>query len=111
MNDLSLDWKKTKKEFNDHEQALVACYIAFLRKTAKHYLLQGRRVYFKENNIVHWGEWNFGKLVIEGREDIYDVFGEYIAEIAFEPEISDEVQNNCAQVTLNNLGDIRYEIR
>jgi len=56
---LSMTGKKTKKEFNDLEQALVACYITFLRKTAKYCLLQGRRVYFRENNIVHWvsGNW------------------------------------------------------
>jgi len=49
--------------------------------------------------------------VIEGREDTYDVFGDYIPEIAFEPEVSDEVLKNCAQVTLDNLDNIQYEIR
>ncbi|MBI3814678.1 MAG: hypothetical protein HY279_09490, partial [Nitrospinae bacterium] len=63
------------------EESLIDCYITFLRKVARFYLGSGRRVFFRENTVVHWGEGNFGSLIIEGKEDASEVFGEYISEI------------------------------
>lgn len=111
MHNLKLEWEKAKKGFDKHERELVDIYISFLRKTAKHYLQQGRRVYFRENNFVHWGEGDFGRLVIEGNEDTSDVFGEFIGEISFEPEISNDALTSYTKITIGNLDDIRYRIR
>ncbi len=64
MQNLKDLYKETKKRFGSLEKELIECYIAFLRKVAKFYLQQGRRVFFEENHFVHWGEGNFGWLVI-----------------------------------------------
>ncbi|MEK6698879.1 MAG: hypothetical protein AABZ10_07530 [Nitrospirota bacterium] len=110
MQNLKLVWEKTKKDFDKHERALVDCCIAFLRKSARHYLNQGRRVYFSENNVVHWGEGDFGRLVIEGSEETSDVFGEYIVEISFEPVIGNDILTGYTEITTDNLDAIRYRI-
>lgn len=101
-------WKKTKTRFDSLEKELVDCYIVFLREVATYYLQQGRRVFFRENNVVHWGEGNFGWLVIEGNED--EVFGEYISEIQFKPKISKEIIKGYTEIKEKNLEDIRYGI-
>jgi len=81
-----------------------------LREVAKYYLLQGRRVFFRENNVVHWGEGNFGWLIIEGSEETDEVFGEYISEIKFEPKISKETIKSYTEITKDNIDDIKYGI-
>lgn len=68
MKALESVWKETKEKFDKLEKELVDCYIAFLREVARFYLQQSRKVYFQENCVVHWGEWNFGTLIIEGDE-------------------------------------------
>jgi len=50
------------------------------REVARYYLKKGRRVFFRENQVVHWGEGNFGRLLIEGNEDVSEVFEDYITE-------------------------------
>lgn len=101
-------WRKTKKRFDSLEKELVDCYISFLREVAKYYLQQGRTVFFRENRVVHWGEGNFGRLVVEGKEATDEVFGEYISEIIFEPKISKDTIGGCTEITNNNIDDIRY---
>lgn len=108
MKELESLWKGTKEQFNRLEKSLVDCYIDLLRKIAKLYLQQGRRVFFKENRVVHWGEWNFGTLIIEGSEKADDIFGEYISEIRFEPELTDKVVPGCVEITEENLEYIKY---
>lgn len=108
MKELESLWKGTKEQFDRLEKSLVDCYIDFLRKVAKSYLQQGRRVFFKENRVVHWGEWNFGTLIIEGIEEVEEVFGDYISEIRFEPELSDKVVNGYVEITEENLENIKY---
>lgn len=110
MQNLKSLWKDTKTKFNSLEKELVGCYIAFLRKVARYYLNQGRRVFFRENNVVHWGEGNFGWLVIEGNEETDEVFGEYISEIRFEPKISKEKRRGYTEITKDNIDDIKYGI-
>lgn len=110
MKVLELLWKETKEQFDKLEKSLVDCYIAFLREVAKIYLEQGRKVFFRENRIVHWGEWNFGTLMIEGDEDVDEVFGDYISEIRFEPEINVKGLNEYVEIKEENLEDIRYKI-
>jgi hypothetical protein len=111
MQTLKSLYKKTKEKFDSLEKELVDCYIDFLRKVAKFYLQKGRRVFFEENSFVHWGEGNFGWLVIEGGEQTDKVFGDYISEIKFEPKISKEIIKDYIEIKENNLEDIRYEIR
>ncbi len=101
-------WNDTKKKFDSLEKELVDCYISFLREVAKYYLLQGRRVFFSENRVVHWGEGNFGWLVVEGEEDAGDVFGDYISEIQFKPKISKEIIEGYKEIKKKNLKDIKY---
>lgn len=110
MQNLKSQWKKAKTRFDEFEKELVDCYISFLREVAKYYLLQGRRVFFSENTVVHWGEGNFGWLVIEGEEETDEVFGEYISEIKFEPKISKEKRRGYTEITKDNIDDIRYGI-
>lgn len=110
MKELESLWKETKGQFDKLEQALVNHYITFLREVAKVYLKKGRRVFFRENQVVHWGEWNFGMLIIEGNEEVDEVFGEYISEIHFEPEISEEVIRGHVEIKEENLEDIKYKL-
>ncbi len=110
MQDLKLFWRETKERFDSLEKKLIDYYIAFLREVARFYLQQGRRVFFNENHFVHWGEGNFGWLVIEGNEKADEVFGNYISEIRFEPEISKETIESYAEIKEKNLEDIRYGI-
>ena len=75
----------------------------------KHYLERGRRVYYWENRVVHWGEGDFGRLIIEGNEDIDTVFGDYIAEIRFEPEINEGIIRGYIEINEKDIGKIRYQ--
>jgi len=110
MKELKSIWKETKRKCTRLEKSLIDCYIAFLRQLAKMYLQQGRRVFFRENRVVHWGEGNFGQLLIEGKEDVSEVFGEYISEICFEPELNEELIKGHIEITGRNLKDIKYEL-
>lgn len=65
-------------------------------------------MFFRENTVVHWGEGNFGWLLIEGKEETDEVFGEYISEIKFEPGISKETIEHYTEITKDNIDDIRY---
>ncbi|MEW6607726.1 MAG: type II toxin-antitoxin system VapC family toxin [bacterium] len=101
-------WEQTKERFESLERELVNCYISFLREVAKYYLQQGRRVFFSENRVVHWGEGDFGRLVIEGEEETDEVFGNYISEIRFEPTISKKIIEGYEEIKEKNLKDIKY---
>ena len=103
-------WKETKERFDKVEKSLVDCYITFLREVAKVFLEQDRRVFFRENRVVHWGEWNFGTLIIEGDEEVGEVFGDYISEIRFESEITKKVTKGYLEIKEENLENIRYQI-
>lgn len=109
MRDLLSTWKTTKEKINGLEKSLIDCYIDFLREVAKHYLEQGRRVYFWENRVVHWGEGDFGRLIIEGDEDVDDVFGDYISEIRFEPKINEKIISGCIEINEMDISNIRYQ--
>ena len=110
MQNLKSLWEGTKSEFERRERELVDCYISFLKEVAVSYLKQGRRVFFKENRVVHWGEGNFGRLIIEGSEEADEVFGEYISEIQFKARISAEIIRGYTEIKEKNLEDIRYGI-
>jgi len=103
-------WKETKEKFAKLERALIDCYIDFLREAARIYLEQGRMVFFRENRVVHWGEWNFGSLLIEGDEEVDAVFGDFISEIRFEPEMNEKIIEGYLEIKKENIEDIRYQI-
>jgi hypothetical protein len=111
LQNLESLYRETKGKFDDLEKQLVDVYISFLRKVARHYLTQGRRVFFKENHFVHWGEANFGWLIVEGKGEATEVFGESISEITFEPTIDREKLNAYVEIKADNLEDIKYVIR
>lgn len=106
--DLAGLWLKTREQYHELEGELIKVYIGFLQKTAEYYLRQGRRVFFSENRVVHYGEGGFGSLIIEGTEDIYQVFQEYIPEIKFETNIEKETKG-YEEIRLDSLDKIRYQ--
>jgi len=56
MRPLESLWKETEEKFDKLEKALIDCYIDFLREVARSYLEESRKVFFRENQVVHWGE-------------------------------------------------------
>lgn len=110
MKPLESLWQETKQKFDKLEKALVDDYIAFLREVARTCIEQNRRVFFRENQFVHWGEGNFGSLLIEGDEKVDAVFGDYISEIRFIPEINKKITEGYIEIKKENIEDISYQI-
>jgi len=108
--DLKELWGRTKDATDKLEARVVETYMAFLREVALYYLRQGRRVLFRENRVVHYGEGGFGSLIIEGDEDVMDVFGDYIMEIRFESEIEKYSRRGHVEIKAENIGEIRYKL-
>lgn len=106
--DLAELWLKTRKQYHELEGEIIKVYIDFLQKVAEYYLKQGRRVFFRENQVVHYGEGGFGSLIIEGKEDIHQVFQEYIPEIQFEVDLEKETKG-YEEIRLDSLDKIRYQ--
>ena len=102
-------WKKSKKDFEALEESLINCRINLLRKAAKIFLRKKRRVFFKENKIVHWGEGNFGNLLIEGEEQVDKLFGEYVPEIAFFSKLDEKDLKHHLEIKETNLNLIKYQ--
>ena len=61
---LERKWKDTCKILDQEEKALVETYLGFLRNIAKGCIENGCRVWFRPNQVVHWGEGGFGHLSI-----------------------------------------------
>ena len=61
---LERKWKNTCKILDQEEKALVETYLGFLRNIAKSCIENGCRVWFRPNQVVHWGEGGFGHLSI-----------------------------------------------
>ena len=108
MEELKNLWVQTKREVDGLERRLIDAYIHFLRQVALAYLKMGRRVFFGENRIVHWGEWNFGTLVIEGNEEVDEILGDYISEVRFEFEFNGTIKGEYVEIKEENIEDIRY---
>lgn len=109
MNNLSNLWKNTKNKFKMQEKALIENYILFLRRVARKYTNEGRKVFFKANKVVHWGEGGFGKLIIEGDEASEQIFGDYIAEISFKHLFDEKTIKGFTKINSNNINAIKYE--
>ncbi|MDO8734272.1 MAG: hypothetical protein Q7K21_03840 [Elusimicrobiota bacterium] len=102
-------WKETKEFIKTSEKRIANRYTSFLRDVARFYLEQGRRVFFRENTVVHYGEGGFGFMVIEGNDDINNILGEHILEIRFESKINNKIIEGYLEIKKENLDDIKYE--
>jgi hypothetical protein len=58
------DWKEVSETLDEQEEALVETYIRFLRRVAQACLEKGWRVWFRPNQVTHWGEGGFGSLSV-----------------------------------------------
>jgi hypothetical protein len=110
MKELKEIWEETKKFVDKREKEIVEKYINFLREVARAYIKKGKRVFFKENRVVHYGEGGFGWMVIESEDDTYEVFGDYIPEIRFEIQIKEREERNYTEIRKENLEEIKYEV-
>lgn len=110
MGHLEQDWDTTRKELTDRERALVEVYLGFLRHVARTCLLQGWKVRFRPNRVVHWGEGGFGALFV-----LLPTQAESLArwklpsEVRFVGEPSAEYER-AEDVTLDTLDRINYEL-
>jgi hypothetical protein len=110
MKELKPLWKETKEFVDKREKEIADKYINFLREVAQAYIKKGKRVFFRENKVVHYGEGGFGWMIIESDDDPYEVFGDYVPEIRFEPKVSEREERNYVEIREDNLEDIKYEI-
>jgi hypothetical protein len=109
MSDLKRLWKETEGFVHSHEKEIAKKYIHFLRGVAKHYISKGKRVFFRENRFVHYGEGGFGWMIVECDDDEFEVFGGYVIEIRFEQKVNEKDIRGCIEVRNDNLNDIKYE--
>jgi len=110
MEDLKVLWRETKEFVEEQERRIAEKYIHFLRRVAEAYIRSGKRVFFRENTVVHYGEGGFGWMIIEAQEDPYQVFGGYVQEIHFETKVSEREKRNYKETTEQNIQEIKYEI-
>lgn len=107
---LEQGWDATRRELGDHERALAEVYLGFLRHVARTCLLQGWKVRFRPNRVVHWGEGGFGTLFV-----LLPTHAESLArpklpsEVRFVREPSTEYER-AEEVTLETLDRINYEV-
>ncbi len=92
------------------EEEIAEKYIHFLREVAKHYISKGKRVFFRENRVVHYGEGGFGWMIVECGDDEHEVFDGHITEIRFQQKVNEKDIKGCIETKNNNLEDIKYEI-
>lgn len=109
MSDFKQLLKETEEFVHLHEKEIAKKYIHFLREIAKHYISNGKRVFFSENRVVHYGEGGFGWMIIECDDDEYEVFGRHIPEITFKKKLDDKDIRGI-EIKKENLDDIKYEI-
>jgi len=110
MEELKALWRETKEFVERREREIADKYVHFLREVARHYISKGKRVFFKENRVVHYGEGGFGWMIIESDDDEYEVFGGSILEIRFEPKVSEKDVRGYIEIKEKNIQEIKYEI-
>lgn len=111
MEELKSLWEETEEFIEKREEEIVEKYINFLREVAQVYLKKENRIFFKENRVVHYGECGFGWMIIESDDDPFEIFGNYIPEIRFKPQISQKEERNYTEIRKENLEDIKYEVK
>jgi hypothetical protein len=78
---------------------------------AKVYLREGKRVFFRENKVVHYGEGGFGSLLIEAEEDNISVFGRYVSDIRFERKLDEkEIRRGYREIKGADIEKIEYAL-
>lgn len=110
MTDLKDLWKETEEFVNSCENEIARKYIHFLREVAKYYISKGKRVFFKENRVVHYGEGGFGWLIIECDDNKYEVLGTHVPEIRFKQEVTERDVRGSIEIKEENLEEIKYEL-
>ena len=110
MKELKALWEETKEFVDKREKEIAEKYINFLREVARAYIKKGKRVFFRENRVVHYGEGGFGGMVIESGGDSYEIFGDHVLEIRFETQIRGREEKNYTEIREKKLEDIKYEI-
>jgi hypothetical protein len=107
---LEQDWDAARREISSRERALVELYLSFLRHVARTCLLQGWRVRFRPNQVVHWGEGGFGTLfVLLPAQPESLPRSNLPSGVRFVREPSTEYQR-AAEVTLETLDRINYRV-
>jgi len=110
MKELKALWEETREFVDKREKEITEKYIDFLREVARAYIKKGKRVFFRENRVVHYGEGGFGWMVIESEDDPYEVFGDHVLEIRFETQINEREERNYVEIKEKNVEEIKYEI-
>ncbi len=110
MEELKALWEETKEFVDKREKEIAEKYINFLREVARAYVKEGKRVFFRENRVVHYGEGGFGWMIIESEDEPYEIFGDHVLENLFEAQIREREERNYTEILEENLGEIKYEI-
>ena len=102
------DWKEVCETLDEQEETLVETYIGFLWRVAQVCLEKGWRVWFRPNQVAHWGEGGFGSLFILLPE------GEQKPRVRFPTEVRiltslPEGKKLGEEITLTTLDQIAYE--
>jgi len=102
------DWKEVCVTLDEQERALVETYLRFLRRVAQAYLEKGCRVWFRPNQVTHWGEGGFGNLFILLPTDELEPQADLPSEIQFLTSLL-EGKKLGEEITLATLDQIAYE--
>lgn len=105
---LEKEWKDTCRVLDQHEKALVETYLRFLRTVARTCLERGWRVWFRPNQVVHWGEGGFGTLSILLPAGEPEPIANFPSEIRFLTDLSDK-DSPGEEITLETLERITYK--
>ncbi|MFQ5853901.1 MAG: hypothetical protein ACE5JU_25355 [Candidatus Binatia bacterium] len=104
---LEKGWKDTWLVLGEQEKALVETYLSFLRTVARTCLERGWRVWFRPDQVVHWGEGGFGYLSILPPAGEPETLPDLPGEIRFITDHSDERLGD--EIMLETLDRITYE--
>lgn len=104
---LEQEWKDTCVILDQKERALVETYLGFLRRAAKSCIEKGWRVWFRPNQVVHWGEGGFGNLSIFLPAGELAELPDLPGEIRFITDLSDARLGE--EITLATLERITYK--
>jgi len=105
---LEKGWTDTCGVVEQQEKALVETYLTFLRTVAQTCLEKGWRVWFRSNQVVHWGEGGFGHLSILLPAGEPESSPALPGEVEFLADLSDK-QRLGEKITLATLDRIIYE--
>jgi hypothetical protein len=102
------DWEEVCETLNEQEWALVETYMGFLRRVAQVCLEKGWRVWFRPNQVAHWGEGGFGNLFILLPESEQKPHMRFPTEVRFLTSLP-EGKKLGEEIALTTLDQIVYE--